>query len=92
MDAGRCMVLTAIVEAVELEQVAVAELHALADDLAKGRDLGDDGGFCAVPEGSLAVVHHGAVVVRHAQRAGCGVVVRVEVVLLACGSPWSACY
>ena len=77
--------LTAVVQAAELEQVAVAELHALAHHVAEGRDVGDDGGERAVAEGVLAVVHHGAVVVRDAQRAGGGVVVGVEVVLLPCG-------
>lgn len=69
----------------QLEQVAVAELHALADDIAERRDLGDDGGLGAVAKGVLAVVHHGAVVVGDAKRAGGGVVVGVEVVLSACG-------
>lgn len=78
--------LTAVVEAVQLQQVAVAELHALADHGAEGRDLGDDGGLAAVAEGVLAVVHHGAVVVGHAQSAGGGVVVAFKVILLTCGS------
>lgn len=68
----------------QLEQIAVAELHPLADDVAEGRDVGDDGGFVSFAEGVFAVVHHGAVVVRNAQIAGGGVVVRVEVVLF----PW----
>lgn len=75
------MTLTAVVEAVQLEQITVAELHALADDVAERRDLGDDGGLGTVAESVFAVVHHGAVVVGDAQRAGGGVVVGVEVVL-----------
>lgn len=73
--------LTAVVEAVQLEQVAVAELHPLADDVAERWDLGDDGGLGAVAESVFAVVHHGAVVVGNTQRAGGGVIVGVEVVL-----------
>lgn len=65
----------------QLEQVAVAELHALADDVAEGRDVGDDGGLAFFAEGGLTVVHHGAVVVRYSQGAGGGVVVGVKVVL-----------
>lgn len=65
----------------ELEQVAVTELHPLADDVAEGRDVGDDGGFVSFAEGALAVVHHGAVVIWDSQRAGGGVVVPVKVVL-----------
>lgn len=65
----------------QLEQIAVAELHPLADDVAEGWDVGDDGGLVSFAEGGFAVVHHGAVVVWHSQRAGGGVVVRVEVVL-----------
>ncbi len=49
---------TAVVESAELEQVAGAELHALADHVAEGRDPGDDGGLRAVLEGFLAVMHH----------------------------------
>ena len=78
-------ILTAVVQAAELEQITVTELHALAHHVAEGRDVGDDGGQGAVAEGVLAVVHHGAVVVRDAQGAGGGVVVGVEVVLLPCG-------
>lgn len=65
----------------QLEQITVAELHPLADDVAEGRDVGDDGGFIPFAKGGFAVVHHGAIVVRNSQRAGGGVVVRVEVVL-----------
>lgn len=61
--------LTAVVKPVQLEQVAVAELHALADDVAEGGNLGDDGGLGAFLEGSLAVVHHGTVVIRYVQGA-----------------------
>lgn len=75
------LTLTAVVEAVQLEQVTVAELHSLADDVAERGDLGDDGGLGAVAESVFAVVHHGAVVVGNAQGAGGGVVVGVEVVL-----------
>lgn len=74
------LTLTAVIEAVQLEQVTVAELHTLANDIAESGDLGDDGGLSAVPEGSLTVVHHGAVVVGYAQRAGGGVIVGVKVV------------
>lgn len=66
---------------VQLEQVAVTELHALADDVAESGDPGDDGGLAAVAEGIFAVVHHGVVVVGDAQGAGGGVIVGVEVVL-----------
>lgn len=59
--------LTAVIETVQLQQVTVTELHALADDITKRRNLGDDGGLSAVTEGVFAVVHHGAVVVGHAQ-------------------------
>lgn len=65
----------------QLEQVTVTELHPLADDVAEGRDVGDNGGVAFLAEGGFTVVHHGAVVVRHSQRAGGGVVVGVEVVL-----------
>lgn len=75
------MTLTAVVEAVQLEQITVAELHTLADDVAERGDLGDDGGLGTVAESILAVVHHGAVVIGDTQRAGGGVVVGVEVVL-----------
>lgn len=73
--------LTAIIKAVELEQVTVAELHPLADDVAEGRDVGDDGGLPFFAEGGFTVVHHGAIVIRDSQGAGGGVVVGVEVVL-----------
>lgn len=79
-----CESVTAVVESVELEQVAVAELHALADHVAEGRDPGDDGGLRAVLEGFLAVMHHGSVVVGNVQGAGSAVVVFVEVMLLSC--------
>lgn len=75
--------LTAVVKPVQLEQVAVAELHALADDVAEGGNLGDDGGLGAVLEGSLAVVHHGTVVIRYVQGAWSRVVVFIEIVLPA---------
>lgn len=75
--------LTAIVKPVQLEQVAVAELHALADDVAEGRNLGDDGGLGAVSEGVLAVVHHGTIVIGYVQGAGRGVTVFIEIMLLA---------
>lgn len=70
----------------QLEQVAVTELHTLTNDIAESRDLGDDGGLGAVAEGVFTVVHHGAVVVGHAQRAGGGVVVGVKVVFSTCRS------
>lgn len=65
----------------QLEQVTVTELHPLADDVAEGRDVGDDGGLVSFVKGGFAVVHHRAVVIWYSQRAGGGVVVRVEVVL-----------
>lgn len=65
----------------ELEQVIVAELHPLADDVTEGWDLGDDGGFPFFAEGGFTVVHHGAIVIWYSQGAGGGVVVGVEVVL-----------
>lgn len=80
------LTLTAVVEAVQLEQVAVAELHPLAYDIAKSRDLGDNGGLRAVAKGSFTVMHHRSVVVGHAQRAGGGVIVGVEVMLFTCRS------
>ena len=70
----------------QLEQVAVTELHPLANDIAESRDIGHDGGLAAILEGGFAVVHHGAVVVGHAQRAGGGVVVGVKVVFSTCRS------
>lgn len=79
-----CKSITAVVESGEFEQVAVAELHALADHVAEGRDPGDDGGLGAVLKGFLAVMHHGSVVVGNVQGTGCAVVVFVEVMLLAC--------
>lgn len=80
--------LTAVIEAVQLEQVAVTELHTLANDITESRDLGDDGGLClcAITESVFTVVHHGAVVIGHTQRAGGGVVVGFKVVFLSCGS------
>ena len=63
------LTLTAVVEAVQLEQVAVTELHALADDVTESGDLGNDGGLGAIAEGVFTVVHHGSVVVGHAQGA-----------------------
>lgn len=80
------MKLTAVVETVQLEQVTVTELHALANDVAESGDLCDDGGLGAIAESIFTVVHHGAVVVGYAQRAGGGVVVRVKVVFLTCRS------
>lgn len=80
------MTLTAVVEAVQLEQVTVTELHALADDITESRDLSDNGGLGTIAKGSFTVVHHGAVVIGYAQRAGGGVIVGVEVVLFTCGS------
>lgn len=74
------LTLTAVIEAVQLEQVTVTELHTLANDVTESRDLGDDGGLGAVAEGIFTVVHHGAVVVGYAQRAGGGVIVGVKVV------------
>lgn len=50
--------LTAVVQPVELQQVAVTELHPLADDISECWDLGYDGGSGAILEGRLAVVHH----------------------------------
>lgn len=79
-----CKSFTAVVESVEFEQVAVAELHALTNHVAEGRDPGDDGGLRALLEGFLAVMHHGSVVVGNVQGTGCAVVVFVEVMLLAC--------
>ncbi len=75
---------TAVVESAELEQVAGAELHALADHVAEGRDPGDDGGLRALLEGFLAVMHHGSVVVGNVESTGRAVVVFVEVMLLTC--------
>lgn len=80
------LTLTAVVEAVQLEQVAVTELHALADDITESGYLGDNGGLGAVAKGIFAVVHHGTVVVGDAQRAGGGVIVGVKVVLFTCRS------
>ncbi len=74
------MALTAVIEAVKLEQVTVTELHSLADHIHEIRDLGDNGGLSAISEGIFTVVHHGIVVVRHTQRAGGGVIVGVKVV------------
>lgn len=76
--------LTAVIEAVQLEQVTVAELHTLANDVTESRDLGDDGGLHAVLKSSFTVVHHGAVVVGDAQRAGGGVVIGVKIVSFTC--------
>lgn len=78
------MILTAVVEAAELEQVTVTELHALADNVTEGWDFGNNGGLGAIAEGGLAVVHHGAVVIGDAQGAGCGVIVAFEVVFFTC--------
>lgn len=50
--------LTAVVMPVQLKEVTVAELHALADDVAEGGNFGDNSGLCAVTKGVLAVVHH----------------------------------
>lgn len=80
------MILTAVIEAVQLEQVTVTELHTLANDITESGDPGDDGGLRAIAEGVFTVVHHGTVVVGYAQRAGGGVVVGVEVVFFTCGS------
>lgn len=74
------LTLTAVIKAVQLEQVIVTELHTLANDIAESGDLGDDGGLSAIAEGIFTVVHHGAVVVGYAQRAGGGVIVGVKVV------------
>lgn len=82
---GWCLLtLTAVIEAVKLEQVTVTELHALADDVTESGDLGDYSGLSAVTEGVFTVVHHGAVVVGYTQRAGGGVIVSIKVVLLSC--------
>lgn len=78
------MTLTALVEAVQLQQITVTELHSLADDITESRDLCDDGGLRAVAESVFTIVHHGVVVVRYAQRAGDVVIVRVEIVLFTC--------
>lgn len=51
----------------QLEQVAITELHTLADDIAESRDLGDNGGLGAIAKGVFTVVHHGAIVVGHPQ-------------------------
>lgn len=80
------LILTAVVEAVQLEQVAVTELHTLADDITESGDPGDDGGLRAVAEGIFTVVHHGTVVIGYAQRAGGGVIVGVKVVFFTFGS------
>lgn len=77
------LTLTALVEAVQLQQVTVTELHSLSDDIAESRDLGDDGGLRTVLESTFAVVHHGVVVVGHAQRAGNSVIICIEVVFSA---------
>lgn len=76
--------LTAVVETVELAEVAGAEAHPLANHVQEVRDLGDDGGFRAGVEGRFAVVHDGAVVVGNAQSTGRRVLTGFEVVLL----PW----
>lgn len=68
----------------QLEQVAVTELHPLAYHVAESGDLGDDGGLGTVAKSVFAVVHHGAVVVRDPQRAGGGVIVGVKVVFSSC--------
>lgn len=75
------MALTAVIEAVQLEQVTVTELHTLANDITESWDLGDDGGLRAIAESFFTVVHHGTIVVRYTQRAGGGVIVAVKVVL-----------
>ena len=85
------LVLTAVIEATELEQVTVTEFHTLADDITERRDLGDDGGLCAVAEGIFTVVHHGAVVIGYTQRAGGGVIVGVKVVFFTCRSDIHSC-
>lgn len=85
-SAGCLLKLTAVVQTVQLEQITVTELHPLANDVAESRDLCDDGGLSAITESSFAVVHHGAIVVGYAQRAGGGVVVGVKVVFLTCRS------
>lgn len=82
----RLLTLTAVIEAVQLEQVTVTELHTLANDITESWDLGDDGGLGAVAKGVFTVVHHGAVVIGHAQRAGSGVIVGVKVVFSTCRS------
>lgn len=80
------LVLTTVIEAAELEQVTVTEFHTLADNITERRDLGDDGGFCAIAKGIFTVVHHGAIVIGYTQRAGGGVIVGVKVVLSTCKS------
>lgn len=80
------LVLTAVIEATELEKVTVTEFHTLADDITERGDLGNDGGLCAVAEGIFTVVHHRAIVIGYAQRAGGGVIVGVKVVFFACRS------
>lgn len=75
--------LTAVVKPVQLEQVVVAELHALANDVDEGGNLGNDGGFGAIAERVLAVVHHGTIVIGDVQGAGLGVVVFFKIVFLA---------
>lgn len=80
------MTLTAVIEAVQLEQITVTELHTLANDITESRDLGDDGGLSAVAEGIFTVVHHGTVVIGYAQGAGGGVIVGVKIVFFTCRS------
>lgn len=71
--------LTAVIEAVQLEQITVAELHPLTYDITESRDLCDDGWLAAVSEGVFAVMHHGPVIIGYTQRAGGGVIVGVKV-------------
>lgn len=74
--------LTAVVETVELAEVASAEAHPLTDHVQKLWDLGDDGGCRAGTEGRFAVVHDGAIVVGDTESTGHRVVTYFEVVLL----------
>lgn len=48
---------TAVVQPVQLEEVRVAEVHALADDVHEVRDPRYNRGFRPISEGGLAVVH-----------------------------------
>lgn len=48
---------TAVVQPVQLEEVRVAEVHALADDVHEVRDPRYNRGLRPISEGGLAVVH-----------------------------------
>lgn len=78
--------LTAVIKAVQLEQITVTELHTLANDITESRDFGDNGGLSTVAEGIFTVVHHGTIVIGYAQRTGGGVIIGVKVVFFTCRS------